>query len=77
MPRRVLLVRHCQSEANAAGRLEGKGDSPLTEAGQEQARRVAAFVAAQGIGEATVIVSPQSRARATAEAIIAECGWTA
>ena len=77
MPRRILLVRHCQSEANAAGRLEGKGDSPLTEAGREQAERVAAFIAAQDIGPATVIVSPQARARATAEAILAACGWTA
>ena len=76
MPRRILLVRHCQSQANAAGRLEGKGDSPLSEAGLEQAKRVAAFVAAQGIGPATLIVSPQSRARATAEAIAALCGWT-
>ncbi len=76
MPRRILLVRHCQSQANAAGRLEGKGDSPLSEAGREQARRVAAFIAAQGIGPATLIASPQSRARATAEAIAALCGWT-
>jgi probable phosphoglycerate mutase len=76
MPRRILLVRHCQSQANAAGRLEGRGDSPLSEAGHEQARRVAAFIAAQDIGPATLIASPQSRARATAEAIAALCGWT-
>jgi broad specificity phosphatase PhoE len=76
MARRILLVRHCQSEANAAGRLEGAGDSPLTEAGRDQARRVGAFVAAQGIGPATLIASPQARARATAEAIAEACGWT-
>lgn len=76
MPRRILLVRHCQSQANAAGRLEGKGDSPLSEAGREQARRVAAFIAGQAIGSATLIASPQSRARATAEEIAALCGWT-
>ncbi len=37
---------------------------------------MAAFIAAQGIGAATLIVSPQSRARATAEEIAALCGWT-
>jgi broad specificity phosphatase PhoE len=76
MPRRILLVRHCQSQANADGRIEGKGDSPLSEAGREQAKRVAAFVASQEIGQATLIASPLSRARATAEEIGALCGWT-
>ncbi len=76
MPRRILLVRHCQSQANADGRLEGKGDSPLSEAGREQARRVAAFVASQNIGPATLIASTLSRARATAEEIGILCGWT-
>jgi broad specificity phosphatase PhoE len=76
MQRRILLVRHCQSQANAAGRLEGRGDSPLSQAGREQARRVAAFIAAQDIGPATLIASPQSRARATADEIGALCGWT-
>jgi broad specificity phosphatase PhoE len=77
MPRRILLVRHCQSQANADGRLEGKGDSPLSDAGREQARRVAAFVASQDIGPATLIASPLSRARATAHEIAALCGWSA
>jgi len=76
MSRRILLVRHCQSEANAEGRIEGKGDSPLTEVGREQAKRVAAFVASQQIGHATLIASPLSRARATASEIAALCGWT-
>jgi probable phosphoglycerate mutase len=76
MPRRILLVRHCQSRANAEGRLEGKGDSPLSEAGREHAKRVAAFVASQEIGPATLIASPLSRARATADEIGALCGWT-
>ncbi|MDB5439171.1 MAG: Phosphoglycerate mutase [Caulobacteraceae bacterium] len=76
MPRLILLVRHCQSLANAEGRLEGKGDSPLSESGREQARRVAAFVASQGVGAATLIASPLSRASATAAEIGALCGWT-
>lgn len=76
MPRRIFLVRHCQSQANAEGRVEGKGDSPLSEAGRAQAQRLAAFVAAQNIGAAALIASPLSRARATADAIAALCGWT-
>ena len=75
MRRRVLLVRHCQSEANAEGRIEGKGDSPLSLDGHEQARALAAFIAAQDLGEATLIASSQARAIATAAAISAACGW--
>ena len=77
MPRRVLLVRHCQSQANAEGRIEGKGDSPLSEEGERQAAAVAAFIAAQALGEAQLIASSQARAIATAAAIAAACGWTA
>jgi probable phosphoglycerate mutase len=77
MPRRILLVRHCQSQANAEGRIEGRGDSPLSEEGREQAQALAAFIAAQALGEATLIASSQARAIATAGAIAAACGWTA
>lgn len=77
MPRRVLLVRHCQSQANADGRIEGKGDSPLSADGLRQAEAVSAFFAALALGEATLIASSQARAIATAEAIAAACGWAA
>ena len=76
MRRRVLIVRHCQSEANAEGRIEGRGDSPLSAEGERQAQALAAFIAAQSLGEATLIASSQARAIATAGAIAAACGWT-
>ena len=77
MPRRVLLVRHCQSQANADGRIEGRGDSPLSEEGLRQAEAVATFVAAQALGQARLIASSQARAIATAAAIASTCGWAA
>jgi len=73
--RRVLLVRHCQSLANAEGRIEGKGDSPLSEEGRTQAKAVATFVAKRGLDDVRLIASNQARASATARAIGAACGW--
>ncbi len=73
--RRILLVRHCQSEANAEGRIEGRGDSPLSELGRAQAQTVAAFIAGMKLDEAILIASSQARAIATAAAIGAACGW--
>lgn len=42
----VLLVRHGQSEWNAAGRWQGQADPPLSELGREQARLAAGRVGA-------------------------------
>lgn len=46
MATRVLLVRHGQSEWNAAGRWQGQADPPLSDLGREQARLAAAAVGA-------------------------------
>lgn len=65
---RLLLVRHGESEANRAGRLQGRLDSPLTQKGRRQAEAIAWRVAAAG-PIAALYASPLRRARATAEAI--------
>ena len=77
MRRHVFLVRHCQSTANADGRIEGKGDSPLSAEGREQARTVAAFIAGRALAAATLIASSQQRAIETAGEIGLACGWAA
>lgn len=64
----LLLVRHGQSEGNAAGVIQGQLDPPLTALGREQARAVAERLRAEG-GIARVVTSPLARARATAESI--------
>jgi broad specificity phosphatase PhoE len=75
MPRHVFLVRHCQSLANAEGRIEGKGDSELSDLGREQARAVAAFIGERDLRTPRLIASSQARAIATAAAIGEACGW--
>lgn len=63
----LLLIRHGQSEWNAAGRWQGRADPPLTALGRHQAE-----AAAQAIGSCDMVVSsPLCRAAETAE-IIAE-----
>jgi probable phosphoglycerate mutase len=72
----LYLARHGETEFNRQGRLQGRSDSPLTERGFEQARRVGAAVARlrRAAGEEarwTLWTSPQPRAATTAS-IIAE-----
>lgn len=65
----LLIVRHGQSEWNAAGRWQGWADPPLTPAGEDQAR--AAVEPLRGLGLEAVMASDLQRARRTAE-IVAE-----
>jgi broad specificity phosphatase PhoE len=60
----IVLVRHGQTAANAAGLLLGRGDPPLTDLGRRQAAASATALA----GVARVVTSPLHRARQTAEA---------
>lgn len=72
----IFLLRHGQTEWNREGRMQGSLDSPLTELGRAQARAQGLALAAAGVDGASidVFVSPQGRARATAEIVIAQIG---
>ena len=60
----ILLVRHGQTAANAAGLLLGRSDPPLTDLGWRQA-----VASAKVLGGVTrVVTSPLRRARETADA---------
>ncbi|HWC39740.1 MAG TPA: histidine phosphatase family protein [Acidimicrobiales bacterium] len=60
----ILLVRHGQTAANAAGLLLGRSDPPLTDLGRRQA-----VASAKVLGGVTrVVTSPLRRARETADA---------
>ncbi len=65
----LFIVRHGQTEWNVEGRIQGKGDSPLTARGIEQVRGVAAFLAEAGIDR--LYASPLGRTRHSA-AMVAE-----
>ena len=67
----LYIVRHGQSQANAAGILQGSQvDTPLTIKGQQQAQLVGQQLAARKISFDLVVASPLLRAAQTA-AIIA------
>lgn len=69
MPERLFLARHGQTAWNHEHRLQGRLDSPLTEAGIGHAREIAHRLEGAGVG--MVCTSPLGRARRTAE-IVAE-----
>ena len=74
---RLILVRHGETEANVAGRMQGRGNDPLTERGQQQVRAVAARLKAEGHPVEAIYSSSLLRAAQTAEAIGEALGLTA
>ncbi len=72
---RLYLTRHAETEWNAAGRLQGREDSPLTPQGHAQAQRLAAWARDAGIRH--VVTSTLGRARTTAAAVVAAAPGTA
>jgi broad specificity phosphatase PhoE len=70
----LILVRHGETPANIDRVWHGSIDSPLTERGQLQAGRAAAWIAATYADAAAVYTSHLQRARLTAEAIGAALG---
>jgi broad specificity phosphatase PhoE len=66
---RFVLIRHGESTWNAAGRWQGQGDPPLSQRGRQQAARLAAELADEGIE--VIVASDLARASETA-AILGE-----
>jgi broad specificity phosphatase PhoE len=67
----LLLVRHGQSRANAAGLLIGRADSPLTGLGHQQAVALGEVLASRGVAAGRILTSPLQRAMKTAQVIAA------
>ncbi|MBA2538374.1 MAG: histidine phosphatase family protein [Deltaproteobacteria bacterium] len=65
----ILLVRHGETAWNREGRYQGRTDIPLSPDGERQVRALGERLSATPI--AVAIASPLSRARTTAEAILA------
>jgi len=76
-PLTLLLVRHGQSEWNAAGLMQGQtAHVPLTELGHQQAAAAAAELAALSAGPGALVSSDLRRAVQTAEHCAAAIGLT-
>ncbi len=67
------FVRHGQSAGNKDGKIQGRQNSPLTDAGREQARKTGRWLASRSIDR--IYTSPLSRSRETAE-IFSKAGIT-
>jgi probable phosphoglycerate mutase len=69
---RVIVVRHGQTEWNVQARIQGQGDSELTDEGRAQARSIAERLARAPFD--ILVSSDLGRAAATAEHIASRCG---
>ena len=70
MIRRLLLVRHGVTTWNREGRFQGHLDPPLHEAGELEARLLAARLAAAEVQPVRIVSSPLQRAMATARVLV-------
>lgn len=70
----LLLVRHGESTANAAGAFTGLRDVDLSPHGVEQSHQAAALVAAAGLRPDVVYTSRMLRARRTAGLVLHDLG---
>ena len=66
---RLLLVRHAESMGNVEGRMQGREETDLSEAGREQARRLHDRLVGEGLQPTCVLSSPQRRTAQTAEIV--------
>lgn len=74
MNRALVLIRHGQSTANAAGEFTGNRDVPLTPLGREQARAAGRCLSERGLRPDAIFCSTRSRTRASAELILEAIG---
>src|SRR5688500_8103196 len=72
MTTRFIVVRHGETQYNVEQRIQGQGDSPLTEAGRAQARAIAERLAREPFD--LLVASDLGRAMDTARAIAERCG---
>ncbi|PAV28447.1 histidine phosphatase family protein [Virgibacillus profundi] len=63
----ICLIRHGETDWNAAGRLQGKTDIPLNTTGMKQAEACSTYLTSSSYD--VLITSPLKRARQTAEII--------
>jgi probable phosphoglycerate mutase len=70
----LTLIRHGEIRANIERIWHGSIDSPLTPRGEEQARRVAAYLGEKHSDATALYASPLERARRTAEPIGVQLG---
>lgn len=71
--KKIYLIRHAESQANAHGILAGSDyESPLTEEGKKQAREAGQYLKDKNIE--CIVASPMERTRHTAEIIAREIG---
>ncbi len=65
----LYIIRHGQTEGNAAKQLQGRQDNPLNEAGVRQASEAGQRLADAGVRFSRVYTSPLVRAVRTAEIV--------